>query len=41
LFADRIYRAGREFAYKDRELNPLSKIYEEDRLKRKRTEQPT
>ena len=41
LFADRIYRAGREFAYEDRELNPLSKIYEEDRLKRKRTEQPT
>lgn len=41
LFANRIYRAGREFAYEDRELNPLSKIYEEDRLKRKRTEQPT
>lgn len=37
LFADRIYRAGREFAYEDRELNPLSKIYEEDRLKRART----
>lgn len=34
LFANRIYRAGREFAYEDRELNPLSKIYEEDRLKR-------
>lgn len=34
LFASRIYRAGREFAYEDRELNPLSKIYEEDRLKR-------
>lgn len=31
LFANRIYRAGREFAYEDRELNPLSKIYEEDR----------
>lgn len=29
LFTDRIYRAGREFAYEDRELNPLSKIYEE------------
>lgn len=29
LFASRIYRAGREFAYEDRELNPLSKIYEE------------
>lgn len=29
LFANRIYRAGREFAYEDRELNPLSKIYEE------------
>lgn len=28
LFASRIYRAGREFAYEDRELNPLSKIYE-------------
>lgn len=26
LFANRIYRAGREFAYEDRELNPLSKI---------------
>lgn len=36
LFANRIYRAGREFAYEDRELNPLSKIYEEDRLKRAR-----
>lgn len=34
LFANRIYRAGREFAYEDRELNPLSKIYEEDRLDR-------
>lgn len=41
LFANRIYRAGREFAYKDRELNPLSKIYEEDRLKRARTGQQT
>ena len=39
LFADRIYRAGREFAYEDRELNPLSKIYEEDRLKRARTKE--
>lgn len=39
LFANRIYRAGREFAYEDRELNPLSKIYEEDRLKRARTAQ--
>lgn len=29
LFANRIYRAGREFAYEDRELNPLSKIYEQ------------
>ncbi|QOR57260.1 hypothetical protein [uncultured phage cr6_1] len=29
LFTDRIYRAGREFAYEDRELNPLSKIYKE------------
>lgn len=37
LFANSIYRAGREFAYEDRELNPLSKIYEEDRLKRART----
>lgn len=36
LFASRIYRAGREFAYEDRELNPLSKIYKEDRLKRAR-----
>lgn len=34
LFANRIYRAGREFAYEDRELNPLSKIYGEDRSKR-------
>lgn len=41
LFANRIYRAGREFAYEDRELNPLSKIYEEDRLKRARTVQQT
>lgn len=41
LFANRIYRAGREFAYEDRELNPLSKIHEEDRLKRDRTGQPT
>lgn len=41
LFANRIYRAGREFAYEDRELNPLSKIYEEDRLKRDRTGQQT
>lgn len=39
LFANRIYRAGREFAYEDRELNPLSKIYEEDRLKRTRTKE--
>lgn len=39
LFANRIYRAGREFAYEDRELNPLSKIYEEDRLKRARTKE--
>ena len=39
LFANRIYRAGREFAYEDRELNPLSKIYEEDRLNRDRTGQ--
>lgn len=30
LFANRIYRAGREFAYEDRELNPLSKIYEKE-----------
>lgn len=29
LFANRIYRAGREFAYEDRELNPLSKIHKE------------
>jgi hypothetical protein len=41
LFANRIYRAGREFAYEDRELNPLSKIYEEDRLERARTGQQT
>lgn len=41
LFANRIYRAGREFAYEDRELNPLSKIYKEDRLKRARTGQQT
>lgn len=41
LFANRIYRAGREFAYEDRELNPLSKIREEDRLKRARTGQQT
>lgn len=34
LFADRIYRAGREFAYEDRKLNPLSKIYEEDRAQK-------
>ena len=39
LFASRIYRAGREFAYEDRELNPLSKIYEEDRLERARTKE--
>lgn len=39
LFANRIYIAGREFAYEDRELNPLSKIYEEDRLKRARTKE--
>lgn len=39
LFANRIYRAGREFAYEDRELNPLSKIHEEDRLKRARTKE--
>lgn len=39
LFASRIYRAGREFAYEDRELNPLSKIYEADRLKRARTKE--
>lgn len=37
LFANRIYRAGREFAYEDRELNPLSQI--EDRLKRARTKE--
>lgn len=41
LFANRIYRAGREFAYEDRELNPLSKIHEEDRLNRARTGQQT
>lgn len=35
LFANRIYRAGREFAYEDRELNPLSKIYEEERARTK------
>lgn len=29
LFTDRIYRAGRKFAYEDRELNPLSKITEQ------------
>lgn len=39
LFANSIYRAGREFAYEDRELNPLSKIYEEDRLERARTKE--
>ena len=39
LFANRIYRAGREFAYEDRELNPLSQI--EDRLNRARTGQQT
>ena len=41
LFASRIYGAGREFAYEDRELNPLSKIYEEDRLEGARTGQQT
>lgn len=35
LFANRIYRAGREFAYEDRELNPLSKIYEKEQQARK------
>lgn len=40
LFANRIYRSGREFAYEDRELNPLSKIYEEDRLKRQTAQKP-
>lgn len=39
LFANRIYRAGREFAYEDRELNPLSKIYEEDRRTGQQTAQ--
>lgn len=39
LFANSIYRAGREFAYEDRELNPLSKIYEEDRLRSARAAQ--
>ncbi len=35
LFANRIYRAGREFAYEDRELNPLSKIYKEQQATQK------
>lgn len=40
LFANRIYRAGREFAYEDRELNPLSKIYEEDRTGQQTAQKP-
>lgn len=40
LFANRIYRAGREFAYEDRELNPLSKIYEEARTGQQTAQKP-
>lgn len=39
LFTDRIYRAGREFAYEDREANEFVKLEYSDRLKAARTSQ--
>lgn len=39
LFTDRIYRAGREFAYEDREANEFAKLEYSNRLKATRTGQ--
>lgn len=39
LFTDRIYRAGREFAYEDREVNEFAKPEYSNRLKAARTSQ--
>lgn len=39
LFTDRIYRAGREFAYEDREANEFAKLEYSNRLKSARTSQ--
>ncbi len=39
LFTDRIYRAGREFAYEDREANEFAKLEYSNRLKAARTSQ--
>lgn len=39
LFTDRIYRAGREFAYEDREANEFAKLEYSNRLKAARTGQ--
>ena len=39
LFTDRIYRAGREFAYEDREVNEFAKLEYSNRLKAARTSQ--
>lgn len=39
LFTDRIYRAGREFAYEDREANEFAKLEYSNRLEAARTSQ--
>lgn len=41
LFTDRIYRAGREFAYEDREANEFAKLEYSNRLRAARTGQDT
>lgn len=41
LFTDRIYRAGREFAYEDREANEFAKLEYSNRLRSARTGQDT
>lgn len=41
LFTDRIYRAGREFAYEDREANEFAKLEYSNRLRATRTGQDT
>ena len=41
LFTDRIYRAGREFAYEDREANEFAKLEYSNRLRAARTGQNT
>lgn len=41
LFTDRIYRAGREFAYEDRQANEFAKLEYSNRLRAARTGQDT